>query len=85
MYKTCAKIEILISSKRLRLDRIESMRVLNGNGIAVTHRNGEDFVGNVDLNDVLTISLHSPLLGIIVDWSCNENVLFKVLWTTYSI
>lgn len=54
------------------------MKKFNEKKIAVTYRNKEDFYGNFNLNDLFTITVYSPLLGIIVDWSCNDDPLFKV-------
>ncbi|XP_027836912.1 ionotropic receptor 75a-like [Aphis gossypii] len=58
-------------------DRIKAMKKFNEKKIAVTYRNKEDFYGNFNLNDLFTITVYSPLLGIIVDWSCNDDPLFK--------
>lgn len=46
--------------------------------IAINYRNGGDFNGNFNLEDLFTLSVYSPLLGIIVDWTCNPDVSFKV-------
>lgn len=57
------------------LDRAQNMKILNKNNIMVTYRNIKDFTWN---DDDFTISLYSSLLGIIMDWSCNENMRFEV-------
>lgn len=49
------------------------MKKFNEKQIAVTYRNIKDFDGNYNLKDVFTISLYSPLLGVIVDWTCDEH------------
>lgn len=56
------------------------MKKFNEKQIAVTYRNIKDFGGNYNLKDMFTISLYSPLLGVIIDWTCNEyeNILFNV-------
>lgn len=54
------------------------MKKFNEKKIAVTHRNKEDFYGAFSLDDLFKITVNSPLLGIIIDWSCNDDPLFKV-------
>lgn len=54
------------------------MKILNEKQIAITHRNIEDFVENYKLDSLITLSLYSPSIGMVVDWSCNEDTSFKV-------
>lgn len=54
------------------------MKKFNDKRVAVTYRNGVDFDENLNLRNVFTTSLYSPVLGVVVDWTCNENVSFKV-------
>ncbi|XP_022164576.1 glutamate receptor ionotropic, delta-2-like [Myzus persicae] len=58
-------------------DRVRYMKKLNEKKIAVTHRSKEDFFRDFNLDDLFTITVYSPLLGIIIDWSCNDDSLFK--------
>lgn len=59
------------------------MKKFNEKKIAVTHRNKEDFYEAFGLDDLFTITVYSPLLGIIIDWSCNDDPLFKVNYSVY--
>lgn len=54
------------------------MKKCNENKIAVTHRSIEDFNDIFRLENAFTISLYSPSIGIIFDWSCYENMKFQV-------
>ncbi|XP_025200887.1 probable glutamate receptor [Melanaphis sacchari] len=58
-------------------DQIKHMKKFNEKKIMVTYRNKADFYGNFSRDDLFTITVYSPLLGIIVDWSCNDDLLFK--------
>lgn len=51
------------------------MKKLNDQKIAVTYRNIKDF--HLE-DDSFIISIYSPTIGIIIDWSCNGNMLLKV-------
>lgn len=65
------------------LDRVKSMKMLNEKQIAITHRNMEDFAENNSLDNLFTISLYSPSIGLVVDWSCNEFISYKVSITIH--
>ncbi|XP_025424044.1 glutamate receptor ionotropic, delta-2-like [Sipha flava] len=43
----------------------------------ILYRGKEDFNNDFNLKKVLSLSLYSPLLGVIVDWSCNEDLSFE--------
>lgn len=51
------------------------MKKLNENSIMVTYRNMKNF--NLK-DDAFTIPIYSSALGVIMDWSCNDNVEFEV-------
>lgn len=69
-------IFIVVTLLLLLLGRIKIMKKFNQKGIAVTYRNRKDFHENYNLKDIMFM----PLLGVIVDWSCNEyaDMLFNV-------
>lgn len=54
------------------------MKKFNERQIAVTYRNTEDFYEDFRFEELLTITVYTPLLGIIVDWCCNPDPIFKV-------
>lgn len=60
------------------LDKEKIMKNMNEKKIAISHRNKEDFDDDFNLKDSFTLSIYSPTIGVIFDWSCNDDVLFKV-------
>lgn len=73
-------IVLLIHKRLIVLDTVANMKRLNENKIGIIHREIKDFDGNLNLKDVFAISLHYPTIGIIVDWSCQENMAFQVYY-----
>lgn len=82
MHKTLFNYYTLLKLPQLSLchilDRVIYMKKFNEKKIAVTHRKKEDFYRDFSLNDLFTITEYSPSLGIIIDWSCHDDPLFKV-------
>lgn len=54
------------------------MKKANEKNIMILYREKKDFNNNLNLEEVFSLSLYSPLLGVIVDWSCNEDISFEV-------
>jgi hypothetical protein len=57
---------------------MKNMKKANEKNIMILYRGKEDFNNDFNLKKVLSLSLYSPLLGVIVDWSCNEDLSFEV-------
>ncbi|XP_050540389.1 ionotropic receptor 75a-like [Daktulosphaira vitifoliae] len=63
-------------------DRVQIMKNLNKNYIAVKFFNTDDFFVNLSeefmfSDNSLALTIHSPFLGIIFDWSCYKNAEFE--------
>lgn len=54
------------------------MKKMNEKNIGITYQNKEDFYNDISLKDTFKLSPYSPTIGIIFDWSCNDDVLFEV-------
>lgn len=62
------------------VDRMNNMKKLNEKKVAVTYRNKHFSAEELyRKEDTFRLSIYSPLLGVIVDWSCNDDlILFQV-------
>lgn len=54
------------------------MKKANDRQIMISYRGKKDFDKDFNLEEVLSLSLNSPLIGVIIDWSCNDDILFQV-------
>lgn len=76
---------ILLSMLIVKLtDRMKNMKNLNDKYIAVTYRNRHFAAdGHYGKEDTLELSLYSPSLGVIVDWSCNDDLMIFQVYNIF--
>lgn len=60
-----------------------NMKKANKKNIIISYRGRKDFNKGFNLEEVLSLSLYSPILGVIIDWSCNEDILFEVYYNIW--